>query len=228
VAAADRMAGRAGVPVTAAAGVRLALEPGRGRTAVPVRAALAGAALSVLAVAAALTFGASLLHLVNTPPLYGKRWDAAIDVQFPAPAITAAATERRPVELGAVRPRPGHPGGSHHAPLAGTAHGAHSDPHRQRGGVLAGPGNRPAQPSERTALRVAPSQGTQLSRDALCDPGSPPNGSSSMPWVCTNKAARTGHSVPLSPGGLVIAGEHILGDMRAVNLRSVTRIRHRE
>jgi len=84
----------AGVPVTAVAGVRLALEPGRGRTAVPVRAALAGTALSVLAVTAALTFGASLLHLVNTPPLYGKRWDAAIDVQFPAPAITAA-TERR-------------------------------------------------------------------------------------------------------------------------------------
>jgi hypothetical protein len=50
----------AGVPVTAAAGVRLALEPGRGRTAVPVRAALAGTALSVLAVTAALTFGASI------------------------------------------------------------------------------------------------------------------------------------------------------------------------
>jgi putative ABC transport system permease protein len=31
---------RGNVPVTAAAGVRLALEPGRGRTAVPVRAAL--------------------------------------------------------------------------------------------------------------------------------------------------------------------------------------------
>ena len=85
----------ASVPVTAAAGVRLALEPGRGRTAVPVRAALAGTALSVLAVTAALTFGANLLHLVNTPPLYGKRWDAAIDVQFPSPPITAAATERR-------------------------------------------------------------------------------------------------------------------------------------
>ena len=33
---------RAGVPLTAAAGVRLALEPGRGRTAAPVRNALAG------------------------------------------------------------------------------------------------------------------------------------------------------------------------------------------
>ena len=82
----------AGAPVTAAAGVRLALEPGRGRTAVPVRAALAGTALSVLAVTAALTFGANLLHLVNTPPLYGQRWDAAIDVQF------GADHSRRPTE----------------------------------------------------------------------------------------------------------------------------------
>jgi len=72
----------AGVPVTAAAGMRLALEPGRGRTAVPVRAALAGTALSVLAVTAALTFGASLVHLVSTPRLYGQRWDAALDLQF--------------------------------------------------------------------------------------------------------------------------------------------------
>jgi hypothetical protein len=73
---------QAGVPVTAAAGVRLALEPGRGRTAVPVRSALTGTVLSVLAVTAAITFGASLLHLVNAPRLYGQRWDAAIETQF--------------------------------------------------------------------------------------------------------------------------------------------------
>jgi hypothetical protein len=80
----------AGMPVTAAAGVRLALEPGRGRTAVPVRAALAGTALSVLAVTAAFTFGANLLRLVNTQPLYGQRWDAAIDLQ-----LTPAAAKHR-------------------------------------------------------------------------------------------------------------------------------------
>jgi hypothetical protein len=72
----------AGLPVTMKAGLRLALEPGRGRTAVPVRSALAGSVLSVLAVTAAVTFGANLLHLVNTPRLYGQRWDAAIDLQF--------------------------------------------------------------------------------------------------------------------------------------------------
>ena len=72
----------AGLPVTVSAGVRLVLEPSRGRTAVPVRSALAGMVLSVLAVTAAVTFGANLLHLVNTPRLYGQRWDAAIDLQF--------------------------------------------------------------------------------------------------------------------------------------------------
>ena len=72
----------AGVPVTMSAGVRFAVEPGRGRTAVPVRAALAGTTLSVLAVTAAFTFGANLLSLVHTPRLYGQAWDAAIDLQF--------------------------------------------------------------------------------------------------------------------------------------------------
>jgi hypothetical protein len=87
-----RLAG-AGAPVSMTAGVRLALEPGRGRTAVPARSALAGTALSVLTVTAALTFGASLLHLVNTPRLYGQRWDATIDLQFAT--ITPADTGHR-------------------------------------------------------------------------------------------------------------------------------------
>ena len=79
------------VGATATAGVRIALEPGRGRSAVPVRSALAGTALSVLAVAAAFTFGANLLHLVHTPRLYGQGWDAAIDLQFQT--ITPQQTE---------------------------------------------------------------------------------------------------------------------------------------
>lgn len=73
---------RSGAPVTAVTGVRLAFDPGRGRTAVPVRAALLGTALAVAAVAAAATFGANLLHLVNTPRLYGQDWDVAVDLQF--------------------------------------------------------------------------------------------------------------------------------------------------
>ena len=102
-----RLARGAGLPVTAAAGVRLALEPGRGRTAVPVRAALAGTALSVLAVTAALTFGANLVQLVNTQPLYGQRWDAAIEL---SPLTPAAAKERLGHIPGIAGWTFGHPG----------------------------------------------------------------------------------------------------------------------
>jgi ABC-type antimicrobial peptide transport system permease subunit len=79
--AAERLA-QAGAPVSAVTGVRLAFDPGQGRTAVPVRSALAGLVLSVAAVAAAATFGANLLHLVHTPRLYGQTWDAEIDLGF--------------------------------------------------------------------------------------------------------------------------------------------------
>ncbi len=71
-----------GAPVTAVAGVRYALDPGQGRSSVPVRSAVLGLALSAAAVAGAVTFGANLLHLVNTPRLYGQDWDAAVDLQF--------------------------------------------------------------------------------------------------------------------------------------------------
>lgn len=73
---------RAGAPVTAVTGVRLAFDPGQGRTAVPARSALLGLALSVAAVTVAATFGANLLHLVHTPRLYGQDWDAEVDLGF--------------------------------------------------------------------------------------------------------------------------------------------------
>lgn len=73
---------RSGVPLSATVGARLALEPGRGRTAVPVRSALAGTAVAVAAVAAALTFGTNLVRLVNTPRLYGQDWQVSVDVEF--------------------------------------------------------------------------------------------------------------------------------------------------
>jgi hypothetical protein len=68
-----------GSPLVASTGVRMALEPGRGRTAVPVRTTILGAALAIASVAAAVTFAASLDHLVSTPRLYGWSWDASID-----------------------------------------------------------------------------------------------------------------------------------------------------
>jgi len=51
--------------VTVTTGARFALDPGAGRAAVPVRSALVGTTLSVLAVTAAFTFGASLLQTVQ-------------------------------------------------------------------------------------------------------------------------------------------------------------------
>ncbi|MGH2793577.1 MAG: FtsX-like permease family protein, partial [Actinomycetota bacterium] len=73
---------RAGLPTTAVAGVRLALETGRGRTALPMRSTVAGVALGIAALAAALAFDASLRHLLETPEEYGLRWDAVVLAQF--------------------------------------------------------------------------------------------------------------------------------------------------
>ncbi|HMK98526.1 MAG TPA: ABC transporter permease [Acidimicrobiales bacterium] len=74
-----RNAESAGLPVAAVAGVRFALEPGRGRTAVPVRSALFGDALAVAMVVATLTFASSLGTLVSHPALYGWNWSYALD-----------------------------------------------------------------------------------------------------------------------------------------------------
>jgi putative ABC transport system permease protein len=62
-------------PPTVTNGLRMALEPGRGRTAVPVRSAYLGAVLGVLGVTGALVFAASLNLLVATPTRYGWTWD---------------------------------------------------------------------------------------------------------------------------------------------------------
>ena len=80
-----RLAGwlaRAGAPVPAVAGMRLALDPGQERGAMQAPSAILGLATSVAAVVAAVTFGANLLHLVHTPRLYGQDWDVTVDLQF--------------------------------------------------------------------------------------------------------------------------------------------------
>jgi ABC-type antimicrobial peptide transport system permease subunit len=70
--------------VTGGLGVRMAFEPGRGSTAVPVRSALAGTLVAVAAVAGTMVFGASLVGLVGTPHQYGQNWDAQLDLGFEA------------------------------------------------------------------------------------------------------------------------------------------------
>jgi ABC-type lipoprotein release transport system permease subunit len=65
---------RAGLPAPGVVGVRMALEPGEGRNAVPVRSALLGSVLAVALVVTTLTFGNSLQTLVSNPALYGWNW----------------------------------------------------------------------------------------------------------------------------------------------------------
>ena len=68
----------AGLPVSAVAGVRLALEPGSGRSAVPVRSAILGAVLALTVVTGTFTFGSSLDTLVSHPSLYGWNWNSML------------------------------------------------------------------------------------------------------------------------------------------------------
>jgi hypothetical protein len=70
---------RAGLPPSAVTGVRFALEPGVGRSAVPVRSAILGAILAVTVVVATVTFGSSLNTLVSHPSLYGWNWNYDMD-----------------------------------------------------------------------------------------------------------------------------------------------------
>ena len=73
-------------------GVRMAFEPGHGRTAVPVRSALAGTTVAVAAVVAAMVFGASFLGLVGTPHRYGQNWPQELNLQ--AGAVPGAIGEK--------------------------------------------------------------------------------------------------------------------------------------
>ena len=72
-------------------GVRMAFEPGRGRTAVPVRSALAGTIVAVAAVTTAVVFGTSLIALVGTPHQYGQNWNQEFDLEFGAIPATLGA-----------------------------------------------------------------------------------------------------------------------------------------
>jgi hypothetical protein len=73
---------RAGLRPPAVTGVRMALEPGHGRTSVPVRSATVGIVVAVAAVVAVVTFSANLNRLVSTPRLYGDTWSVGLDAQF--------------------------------------------------------------------------------------------------------------------------------------------------
>ncbi len=77
-------------------------QPGRGRTAVPVRSAIFGATLGVAALTASLVFAASLGHLLDTPRLSGFTWDAFVSVDSQQ-AKAAAALRADPKIAGYTR-----------------------------------------------------------------------------------------------------------------------------
>jgi hypothetical protein len=64
----------AGLPVAALMGARFALEPGRGRAAVPVLPAVLGAVAGVLGVLAAFTFSAGVTDAASHPERFGITW----------------------------------------------------------------------------------------------------------------------------------------------------------
>lgn len=77
---AERMSRLARLPV-AGIGVRMALEAGRGRTAVPVRTTITATVVGVMALIAAIVVGSSLDRLTKTPRLYGWDWDVIVSIE---------------------------------------------------------------------------------------------------------------------------------------------------
>ena len=63
------------LPPSVGAGARLALEPGHGRSATPVRSAVVGLSLAVATMVAAFGFAASMDHFAATPRLWGLDFD---------------------------------------------------------------------------------------------------------------------------------------------------------
>jgi ABC-type lipoprotein release transport system permease subunit len=92
--------GRLGAPATATAGVRMAVETGRGATSVPVRTTLVGAVAGLAALIAAITFGAGLDHLLSSPHLYGWDWDAIVHADGNDPGGMEALLRRAPEMTG--------------------------------------------------------------------------------------------------------------------------------
>ena len=59
-------------------GVRFSVASGDGGDAISVRSVMASSAVAVAALTAAVTFGASMQHLVSNPHLFGWNWDVAV------------------------------------------------------------------------------------------------------------------------------------------------------
>ena len=71
-------ASRGGLPVPAVTGIRIAFEHGTGPAAVPTWTTLVGSIAALAGLTGALTFGASLGHLVDRPAAQGWNWDVIV------------------------------------------------------------------------------------------------------------------------------------------------------
>ncbi len=101
-----RLATLSGAPPAVAIGTRLALEPGRGRRAVPVRSALIGAIVGVLGVVACFTFRAGIDDATTRPERSGIVWDSYLAPEDgPLPAKPVAALLADSAVSSAVRAR---------------------------------------------------------------------------------------------------------------------------
>jgi FtsX-like permease family protein len=91
---------RAGLSVPVVVGTRFALEPGRGRTSVPVRPALIGAVIGVLGILAAFTFSQGVADAAGHPERFGQTFHLSAfvgegDQDFvPTDKLTAALRAR--------------------------------------------------------------------------------------------------------------------------------------
>ena len=79
--------GRLPLPPPAGAGARLALEPGHGRSATPVRSTLVGLTIAITAMVASFGFSASMQHFGSDPALSGDDFDFATGHPFVGPAF---------------------------------------------------------------------------------------------------------------------------------------------
>ena len=90
-----RLLARTGAPSPVLIGARFALEPGRGRTSVPVRSVLLANMLAVAIVAPTFNFGSGLSTLVSHPRLYGWNWDYALQ-GYPVPPQSLSLLAKDP------------------------------------------------------------------------------------------------------------------------------------
>ncbi len=82
------------VPTTAAMGMSMAVETGRGARTVPVRSTLVSIGIGIAAIVAVLVFSSSQQHLFDHPRLYGWAWDVQVGDAF-APALDDLADDLR-------------------------------------------------------------------------------------------------------------------------------------